>query len=328
MLDTSSQPPRHPVDSSALRTLAKAAIARAPAGDLVGVVTFADEASTPARPSANRLLASSAVDHATASFGATRYGAALAAAVESLDGRRGTIVVVTDLQESGWDAADRASVPESARIEVADVGALPENLAVMALGARDGRIVATVRNNGAVPRDSRVRLTIDDKPAGEAVASVGPGQSVDVTVGAPGIRGAVAAVTVDDRDGVQADNTRYALLENADRSAVLLVTTTSDPGHEAFYVQQALKAASSTDEAHTIAVASAAEFGTWSDERLRPYAAIMLLSTRGLERRGRESLAAFARNGGGILIAAGPDVDGDVVGDVLGADTPHRRHER
>ena len=51
----------------------------------------------------------------TPGFGATRYRAALSAAAQTLGGRAGTIVVVTDLQESGWDAGDRASVPESAR---------------------------------------------------------------------------------------------------------------------------------------------------------------------------------------------------------------------
>jgi len=33
---------------------------------------------------------------------------------------------------------------------------------------------------------------------------------------------------------------------------------------------------------------------------------VLLLSTRGLERHGRELLAAYAQHGGGILIAAGP----------------------
>jgi len=46
---------------------------------------------------------------------------------------------------------------------------------------------------------------------------------------------------------------------------------------------------------------------------------VILLSTRGLERRGREALAAYARNGGGVLVAAGPDVDGDVAADVFGS---------
>jgi hypothetical protein len=46
--------------------------------------------------------------------------------------------------------------------------------------------------------------------------------------------------------------------------------------------------------------------------------AVILLSTRGLERRGRQALAAYAQAGGGIIIAAGPDIDGAVVADVLG----------
>jgi hypothetical protein len=63
---------------------------------------------------------------------------------------------------------------------------------------------------------------------------------------------------------------------------------------------------------------SGGQLSGWSDDRLAPHAAVLLLSTRGLERRGREALAAYARSGGGILIAAGPDIDGDVVADVLG----------
>src|SRR5262249_60330352 len=50
-------------------------------------------------------------------------------------------------------------------------------------------------------------------------------------------------------------------------------------------------------------------------------AAIIVVSTRGLERRGREILAGYVRSGGGVLLAAGPDVDGEVAADVLGAGT-------
>ena len=96
------------------KQLATAAINKAPAGDLVGVVTFADAPNLAARAAPDRALARSAIDAATPGFGATRYRGALSAAVQAFGGRRGTIVVVTDLQESGWDAGDRGSVPESA----------------------------------------------------------------------------------------------------------------------------------------------------------------------------------------------------------------------
>jgi len=67
---------------------------------------------------------------------------------------------------------------------------------------------------------------------------------------------------------------------------------------------------------------SAAQLGAWSDEQLSRFAAVVLLSSRGLERRARERLASYVAGGGGLMIAAGPDVDGDVVSDVFGAGGP------
>jgi hypothetical protein len=84
-------------------------------------------------------------------------------------------------------------------------------------------------------------------------------------------------------------------------------------------VQHALAAGTPADSAFQIVSAGGADLAGWTEDRLTPRAAVLLLSTRGLERRGRELLAAYARHGGGIFIAAGPEVDGDVVGDVLGA---------
>lgn len=44
-------------------------------------------------------------------------------------------------------------------------------------------------------------------------------------------------------------------------------------------------------------------------EELSRYRAIVLLSTRGLERRARSPVASFVRGGGGLLIAASPDLE-------------------
>jgi len=300
------------------RQLAKEAVAKAPAGDLVGVVTFSDEAEIVAKPGADRSLATDAIEQASPGFGATRYRTALSAASQHLAGRHGTVVVVTDLQENGWDAGDHASVPEGTTIQVADVGAMPPNLAVTAVRPLPDRVVATVHNGGARPRDARVHLRIDNRPAGEAVVSLGANQSADATfAGAP--RGASAAVSVDDADGIQADNVRYAVIGGTAKPSVLLVTGSGDASRDAFYVQHALAAGTPSDSAFQVASAGGADLAAWSEDRLTPHAAVLLLSTRGLERRGRELLGAYTQHGGGLFIAAGPDVDGDVIADVLGA---------
>jgi hypothetical protein len=105
----------------------------------------------------------------------------------------------------------------------------------------------------------------------------------------------------------------------ASKPSVLLITGSGDANRDAFYLQHALAAGTATDSAFQVAGASGASLAGWSEDRLGPHAAVVLLSTVGLERRGRELLAAYAQHGGGIFIAAGPEVDGDVVGDVLGA---------
>ena len=301
------------------KQLAREAVDRASARDLVGIVTFADEAAVAFQPAPDRTMARRAIEAATTGFGATSYRAGLAAAADMVSahgGDRSTIVVVTDLQESGWDAGDRITVPESARIEVADVGAPPPNLAVTAIRASPDRVVATIRNTGPRAREARVELNVDGRLAGEASAAIGPRQKADVTL--PGARGGSAVVSVSDVDGVLADNARYVVLEDTGRPSVLVVTASGDVSREAFYVQHALTAPGPKGPAYQVAGVGAGQLGTWDPTRLAGHAAILLLSTRGLERRGRELLAEYLRKGGGLLMAAGPRVDGVVAADVLG----------
>ena len=155
---------RRPGRFERAKQLAKEAIARAPAGDLVGVVTFADEARD--RREAVRRIACWRRRRSTQRGAGLRRDAVPRGAVRRVAERStaatGTIVVVTDLQENGWDAGDRASVPDGTTIEVADVGAMPPNLAVTAvrpLGDRrrrhgSQRRPARARRAGA-PRDRR-----------------------------------------------------------------------------------------------------------------------------------------------------------------------------
>ena len=297
--------------------LARDAVAHAAAGELVGVVTFADDAAIAATPSADHVLATSTIDQARVSFGGTRYRAALAAATQALAGRRGTIVVVTDLQEGGWDAGDRVSVPDGTTIEIADVGAMPANLAVTGVRTVGERVVAAVYNGGTAARDVRAHLSVDGKAVGDATTTIAPKQTADVAFAAVP-RGTTAAVSVDDPDGVQADNVRYAMLGTARHPTILVITGSGALSREAFYLQHALEAGDAEGGSFAVSSTSGGLLSTSADAGLDAAAAVVLASTRGLERRGRELLAAYVRDGGGLFIAAGPDVDGDVAADILG----------
>ena len=299
------------------KELARDAIGRATSADLVGVVTFADTAEASAAPSADRAVPIAAIEAATPGPGGTSYRAALAAASAALDGRRGTIVVVTDLQESGWDAGDRVSLPESARIEIVDVGAPPPNLALTAVRPSAGRLVAAVRNVGPQAREVRLQVRVDGRMAGEASATVGPGESTEVAL--PGARGGEAIISLDDPGGIQADNVRYLLLETAGRPGVLVVTTTGDAAREGFFLQHAIAASGPAGPVYQPAVVGGAQLAGWTRARLDAQSAVILLSTRTLDRRGRELLRAYVADGGGLLVAAGADIDGEVVADVLGS---------
>ncbi len=297
--------------------LGRDAVTQAAAGELVGVVTFADDATIATAPSADHVLATSTIDQARAGFGATRYRAALSAATQALSGRRGTIVVVTDLQEGGWDAGDRVSVPEGTTIQIVDLGAMPPNLAVTSVRTAGDRIVAAVYNGGGVARDVRAHISIDGRSAGDATTTVAAGQTADVTFPG-GSRGTLVTVSVDDPDGVAADNIRHARFGAASRPGVLVITGSGALSREAFYLQHALEAGDAEGQSYVVSSISGGQLSTASDPGLDGNAAVVLASTRGLERRGREMLAAYVRSGGGLFIAAGPDVDGDVAADVLG----------
>ena len=304
------------------RQLAKQAIADAPLGHLVAVVAFADDARVVSQASGDRVAAASAVDSVQAGAGRTRYRSGVNAAVDVLRGRPGTVVVVTDLQETGWDAGDRVEVPDSVTVDVKDVGAPPANLAVTSARIAGDRVVATVRNAGPAVVTAQVHLNVNEgeqtsstRVAASTAVPIGAGQSASVAFGSPKARW--SSVSVDDTTGVAADNARFIVTDAALKSSVLVISTAGDLPHDAFYLEQALVAAGSDGRAFSVEGAAAAELATWDQARLDAHTAIVLLSTRALEHHGRELLTAYLKKGGGMLVAASVDVDGEVLQEML-----------
>jgi hypothetical protein len=306
------------------KAMASEAIRSAPPGHDVAVVTFADQAAVLLRPTPDRGAALAAVAAVAPGFGSTRYRTGLNTSGALVARRGGTIVVVTDLQETGWDAGEHATIPDGTRVEIRDVGPLPENLAITGLRFESDRAIATIRNTGSRNRLVRARLRIDGKETSEASVPVEAHESAEAllsTIRARGTAspadGGVAAVTIDDADGIQADNVRYALMSEVTRPTVLVATTSGDLARDAFYLQQALAAGRSSTKTDVEGV-STSKLSAWTADQVARHAAVVLLSTRGLEPRGRETLSSYVAAGGGLLVAAGPDVDGNVVADVLG----------
>lgn len=300
----------------AARERARRAIEDAPATHAVGLVAFAQATDMIAPVSQDRAGAVAALTQLTPGAGATRYRAALQGAADAFNGRSGRIVVVTDLQQSGWDAASDGGIPDAISVEVEDIGAPDTNLAVTSLRVEGADAVAVVQNYSARPATDQVIFAVDAQRIGAVPVTLAAGASVEARVALDGVAAGGLSASITDREGYSADNTRYAILdESADAVSVFAVTPTGHPS-EALYLERALAVAQGTRGFRFRSIGGGA-FSALDPKALESVDVIVVLATRGVAQRGRERLAEFVRAGGGLLVAAGPDVDPAILKDAL-----------
>jgi len=297
------------------RTLAREAVDRAGNGR-IAVIAFDDRAEVLAPPGA-AADARTALSGIVPGFGATRYAAALDKAAELLAGDPGgRVILVSDLQRSGFDAAG-VSLPEGIALEIRDAGAPASNLSVTSATLDRTRHLAsaTVRSFGPDPRTVEVTATIGDRPAASKRIALAAGESADVTFDAPGDPGSLR-VSVPDAGGYAADNARFGVAEVRGLPRVLVVT---DPaaGSAGFYLTRALQADAGEGPDFDVRTMAGTAFAALPAEKLREQSAIMILSTRGLDRRMGDALRGFLGAGGGLFIAAAPDVDASLLSTIL-----------
>jgi hypothetical protein len=297
------------------RERARQAIQDAPATHAVGVAAFAQASDVIAPVSQDRAGALAALAQVTPGAGTTRYRAALQGAADAFDGRSGRIVVVTDLQQSGWDAASDGGIPEAIAVEIEDVGAPEANLAVMALRVEGADAVAVVQNFSSRPATDQVIFAVDARRIGAVPVTLAPGARADARVPLDGVASGALSASITDHDGYAADNVRYAVLDAADAVSLLVVTATGHPS-EALYLERALAVAEGS-RGFRFRSLSGAGFSALEPEALQQVGVIAMLGTRGMTQRGRERLAEFVRGGGGLFVAAGPDVDPAIVKEAL-----------
>ena len=298
------------------RALAQAreAVGQASIGERVAVIAFDERADVIAQPGPAG-DARAALDGLSAGFGATRFAPAVAKAVEVAAGDPAHLVVVSDLQRNGWENEQPLSVPAGLQVEVRDAGAPPANVAVRQIRMERGRVVGTVSNSSTAAFSGTARVSVEGRDVGSAAVQVPAGESTDVSVAYPAAGRGGLQFSIDDAQGFPADNHRFAVLDPQLRTQVMLIATAGSP-QSGLYFARALEAAE--EQAFELRVLTGNEASAVSKEDAARYAAIVLLSTRGLDRRGREMLGAFVRAGGGLFVAASADVEEPVLSAALG----------
>lgn len=293
--------------------LARKAIDGASEGQ-VALIAFDDSAALLAGPGP-QADAHAALARLQAGFGATRYDALFEKAAELAGPATPHLVIVGDLQESGWRDGSRPVVPSDWRVEVLDVAAATTNVAVTDLVTQDGGVRATVRNTGTTQSRGALRVAIDGRQVATAPFDVGPGVSQDVAAPIALPPAGALTVSLDDPGGLPGDDTRHLLLDGQPRRGVLIVTGPDTPGT---YLARAFDSAADDQAALVPTRVAASGFSANAPATLETQALVVLLSTRGLERPGREAIRDFVTAGGGLLVALSDDIDPAVLASIVG----------
>ncbi|MCA1562784.1 MAG: BatA domain-containing protein [Acidobacteria bacterium] len=298
--------------------LARAAVDGAKPMARIGVIAFDERADIVAAPG-SAADARTALTGLRAGFAGTRYGPVFARATEAAGEAGGTLVLITDLQRAGWEDEQPAIMPSDLELQVLDAGAATPNVAITAVRKTTDQVVVSVANVGSEPFAGDVRLTAGapgGPPAAAAAFVADASATVDVAIPYRGSASGWVAAAIDDRSGYAADNMRYAVLEAASRPRVLIVTG-DGTGRSGLYVSRALEAAQEDDAGFDPHIVAGSRLSAMASGELAQHAAIVLLSTRGVDRRARETVSGFVRSGGGLLVAAAPDVEAPVLSMLL-----------
>lgn len=293
--------------------LAREAIGAAPGGSRVAVVAFDDRADVLAGPG-TAAEARAALADLQPGHGGTRYAPLIARALELAGSDAALLDVIGDMQRSGWEGAEPVPIPSSLRVRLHEVALPRSNAAITALRPVDAGVMAAIEQAGEGARSGTARLLVDGHPVAETPFDAPAGGSVEILLPHSLPASGAAAVEIDDPGGFPTDDVRHLVLDAAPSMGVLVLT--EQTAQSGLYLIRALEAAGARD-AVTVRSASPASLGRFAAEEWTGVAAVVLLSTRGLDRRAREALAGFVDDGGGLLVAGAPEVDATVLASVL-----------
>ena len=300
------------------RDAALRAAAAAPSSHALALIGFGDAAAVLVEPTTDRAAMSAAIGQLHATATGTRFRTALSRAGEMIGAREGGVVVVTDLQQSGWESSDDGGLPEGVGVEVISIPPALGNLSITSAERRDRRIFASIQNYSNSEVRTPVRLMAGGKEIAGTEVTLAARGAADAELIAALADGSEAEVTIDDVSGYQPDNVRKVLL---DAAPVRIGVVVADPSGSTggLYVERALEVVGNGRE-FSVDVRDGRDAAKWTAPELSDIAAMFVLGTRTLERAGRDVIRNYLAGGGQLFLAAGPDVDPGTLADVLGTD--------
>ncbi len=292
---------------------ARQAVAAVNPEDRATLVLFARNAEETMRSTSDQVRLDAAIDQAAPTAGATRYGPALKLAQSVLAEstlKRREVVLISDLQKSGWTGAEDVRFPEGTVVTPVAVGT-PDaaNTAVTSAsfaraefsGQERVTLTAAVVNRSAAPRaDVPVTLKLNDLELETKRVTLPPNQPTTVvftpfTLADTNARGTISAAT----DPLPADNTFSFVL--APGRAVRVLVVEPGGGHESLFLSQALDIGQAPG--FQVEVVPATRF---TPAMLDGRAVVVLNGTPFPPGAAGGLLARFVEQGGGLLVAFGP----------------------
>jgi hypothetical protein len=302
------------------RAAARRAVAALDGSDRATLVLFATGADLAVRPTSDRQALVSAIDAATVSAFATRYGPALKLAhrvllESSLASRE--LLLISDFQRNGWNRQDDLRLPARTRVTTVNVGEPdPSDLGVASV-----MLQRTVRSNvervtataGVVNRSAgeaagvQVALEIDGRQIQGRPVTVPPHGSASVAfdpviLAAPYTRGSVVAP----RDRLALNDAFHFVLSPVQPLPVLLVEPVFAGRDSSLYLTRALGVGTSPPV--RVQVKPAGQVGGADLDALlasRLGAGVVILNDVAVAGGQLDRVRQFVERGGGLLVVLG-----------------------
>ena len=312
--------------SSATR-MAREALRSPPTGSRVALAVFDSRVSVPAPLAGDPAGALAVLDTLSTSDGATRFAPALRAAAAVLDeaDRPREVVLITDLQASGWPEGSRYVLPEGIVLslrtpnDIEETPANPHLSGLRVTSRQDGdtarvRVSALMAGLAAAEEEAPSAVAVSLRLGGEEVAraevTLDGRDAVPVTLEGPltpggEATGGVPGSLVMESAGPAWDDTLRFVAEPA-ASVTGVVLDDSDGVVSSLFLSRALEVGTNPGFPYQVLPSS-----RLSSEILATADAVVLNDVPAPRGGARSALEGFLDRGGGAFVVLGPDADGD-----------------